>query len=126
MAAVASRVRIVCLDHIAEQQSGPAIRVAQLECVVDPPMALAAEVAQEADEREDEHDELGPGVRCEREDEPDRRERSVDDEDEADEPEQRSQRDPVGDHVHTRVAEVEGELREQRRDVDRPRRESQW
>ena len=49
--AVAARVRVVGLDDVAEQERRSAVRVAELERVVDAALALAAEIAEQADER---------------------------------------------------------------------------
>lgn len=47
MAAVASRVVVVCVDDVAEQQRGSAIGVRELESVVQPSRTLLREDAQE-------------------------------------------------------------------------------
>ena len=49
VAAVAAGVGVVGLDHVAEQKRGAAVRVAQLERVIDAPAPLAREVQQQSD-----------------------------------------------------------------------------
>jgi hypothetical protein len=49
---VEPRVGIVGLDDVAEQQRGAAIRVRELERVVDPNLPLAREHEQQRDQRQ--------------------------------------------------------------------------
>ena len=79
VAAVAARVRVVRLDHLAEQHRGAAIRVRELERVVEAPLPLLGEHLEQEDEREHDGNTTPdcPTVRH-RDDEPDRGERDVD------------------------------------------------
>ena len=54
VAAVAAGVGVVGLDDVAEQERGAAVRVAELERVVDALLPLAREVAEQRHERQDE------------------------------------------------------------------------
>ena len=78
MAAVASRVLVVGLDDVAEEQRRPAIRLRELERVVDPHAALAREEREQPDQRHGERESIVADCR---EGEADRRERRVDEED---------------------------------------------
>jgi hypothetical protein len=44
---VGARALVVGLDHVAEEQRGASIRISQLERVVDPDAAFAAEEADQ-------------------------------------------------------------------------------
>ena len=109
-------VRVVCLDDVPEQERGAAVRMAELESVIDTAAPLARERAQEPDERE--HEQEGGSLfdGRERREQPDRRERRIDaprDGQVADEePRRDSERDP---RVHRRDREVAGELGGERR-----------
>jgi hypothetical protein len=76
--AVAARVGVVGLDHVAEQERRPAVRGSELERVVDADLALARELREEADERHREQDGHRFLDGCERDHEADRCERGVD------------------------------------------------
>src|SRR5207249_6689098 len=52
VAAVNAGVSVVSLDDVAEQESGPSVRVSELELVVDANAALAREHGEERDQRE--------------------------------------------------------------------------
>ena len=56
VAAVRARVGVVGLDDVAEEERGAAVRVAELERVVDPAAPLAREGAQEPGEWEHEQE----------------------------------------------------------------------
>ena len=55
VAAVRARVRVVGLDHFAEQEHGAAVGVAQLQLGVDPHPAFPGEDGEQADQRQGEH-----------------------------------------------------------------------
>ena len=74
VAAVHARVLVVGLDHVAEQEGGAAVGVAQLELVVDPHAALAREDREQADQRQREQHAVRRRLGRERDGEPDRRE----------------------------------------------------
>ena len=75
--AVQPRVRVVGLDHVSEQERSAAIRVRELERVVDARRALAREVGEQAHQRQAEQEGvgLGEGRICEREAERSERQR---------------------------------------------------
>ena len=54
--AVTARVLVVGLDHVAEEHRRAAVCGRQLECVVDPALALAREGREEEQHRQDERE----------------------------------------------------------------------
>ena len=119
--AVHARVLVVGLDHVAEQEGGAAVGVAELELVVDPHAALAREDREQADQRQREQHAVRRRLGGEGHGEPDRSQARVDHVDRGHRPQvvlrRHAERRPLaggGD------GEVERELRGQRRQVERP------
>jgi hypothetical protein len=80
VAAVRARVLVVGFDDVAEQHRRAAIRVPELERVVDAHLALAREELEQPDEWENEEYAPDATGRGDRDDEPDRGERGIDEE----------------------------------------------
>ena len=76
--AVAARVGVVRLDHVAEKYRRATVRARELERVVDAHLALAREDLEQRDEGQDEEDPPGAADGRDRDDEADRGERGVD------------------------------------------------
>ena len=115
VAAVRAGVAVVRLDHVAEQERGAAVGVAELERVVDACFSLARERAEEGDERQHEQDGRGVIGGSESGQVPDRRQRRIDDPCDREVADEDARRDPEGDpRVRRGVHEVEGELRRER------------
>ena len=119
--AVHAGVGVVGLDHVAEQEGGAAVGVAELELVVDPNPALAREDREQADQRQREHHAVRRGLGRKGHGEPDRSKACVDHVDGRHRTQvvlrRHAERDPLtggGD------GEVERELRGERRQVERP------
>jgi hypothetical protein len=77
---LAAGVRVVGLQHLAHEQGGAAVGVAELERVLDALLAFAPEGGEQAHEGHREQDGLGRVLGDERDGEPERCERCVDDE----------------------------------------------
>ena len=115
VAAVRAGVRVVGLDHVAEQEHGAAVGVAQLELGIDPHAALPREHREQADQRKGEHDREGRVHGRERNGEPDRREARVDGVNPGHRAQLHLRRDAEhGPLAHGGAGEVERELREER------------
>jgi hypothetical protein len=71
VAAVSTRVLVVGLDDVSEQERGPAVGVAQLELVVDPHPPLTREHREQRHQRERKHDAVRRGLGREGNGEPD-------------------------------------------------------
>ena len=93
VAAVAAGVGVVRLDDVAEQECRAAIRMAQLDGVVDAHAPFPGKNRKQAEERDDEQEGGGMARRAERNGEPDRRERRVHEVDPAERLEQSTRRD---------------------------------
>ena len=119
--AVAAGVGVVRLDDVTQQERRPAIGVRELERVVDASAPLPCEDLEQARERQHEQEGRGLRHRRERGEQPDRRERGVDRPRPAHVPDELARRDAEGEpFAHRDAAEVECELRDQRRHVDGP------
>ena len=101
--AVLSRVRVVGLDDVAEQERCPAVGVAQLELVIDAHTPLAREDGEESDERQGEQHSCGGASARKGDGEPDRGEPGIDHVDRAHraqvEPGRHSERGPLANRV---------------------------
>ena len=111
---MATRVGVVGLDDVSEEERRAPVGVAELERVVDPAVALAREEGEEREQRDDEQDRERLVVSDHGEEEPGRGERRVHEVDGGGHPEL----GPEGDvechpGPHRRAGEVEGELREE-------------
>ena len=112
-----ARVGVVGLDDVPEQERGAAVRMAELERVIDAAAPLAREGAQEPDEREHEQERGRLVDSRQRGEQPDRRERRVHAPRHGQVADEEPRRDPERDPgVHRRDREVAGELGGQRRD----------
>src|SRR5919108_4230478 len=121
VAAVTAGVRVVGLDDVSEQERRAAVGMAELERLVDPHLTLAGEDGEQADERDAEQ--RCPDAMDGRERGANRRERGVDRVDHRHEPELRPGSDAERQPLPDRCARVvEGELRAERRRVERPMR----
>ena len=121
MPAVAPRVRVVGLDHVAEQQRRTAIRMTELDRMIDPPPSLSREEPDQAEQRQGEQDGVRPiGERGVGDDEPERGESKVDQVREPDGREMRPDVDAEGGRAGSGAAEVESELRDEGRREERP------
>ena len=78
IATVAPGIGVVGFDHIAEEECRPSIRVAELERVVDPNLALPREHDEQAHERQNERDRDRVVDRDQRSEQADGRERDID------------------------------------------------
>ena len=76
--AVTAGVSIVCFDDVSEEHGGAAVRVAELECVIDPNLALTREVGEQPDQGQRENDQRRVRTAADRREERDRREGQVD------------------------------------------------
>ena len=122
VSAVAARVLVVGLDHVAEEHRRAAVRGRQLECVVDPALPLAREGREEEQHRQHEQERPRMPVRREGDEQAERREQRVDGEGGQHGAELRERRDlDRGAQEDECEDDVEDELRAERRDVDRKR-----
>ena len=123
VATVCARVLVVGFDDVAQQHRGAAIRMAELERMVDAHLALTGEELKQGDERKDDEHGPDPPARGDRHDEPHGCEGRVDEKRDADGPcvlherdtERRSRpdcaRDEVGAELCRERGEVQGDVR---------------
>ena len=124
VAAVLARVRVVRLDDVAEEEGGAAVRVAELERVVDARLPLAREVGEQRDQRQDGDERRRVIFGADGGQQRNRRQREIDGPDPDHEAEQAERRHVAADPVaQRRTAEVEYELGGDRRGVERERPE---
>ena len=112
-----ARVGVVGLDDVPEQERGAAVRMAELERMIDPAAPLARKGAQQPGEREHEQECGGMVDRRQRGEQPDRRERRIHAPRHGQVADEEPRRDPERDPgVHRRDREVAGELGDERRE----------
>ena len=120
VAAVQAGVCVVGLDHVAQQEGGAAVGLAELECRIDAGTSLAREQPEQPDQRQHEEDRERLGLGGERDGESERGESEVD----RRAPEHVAKLHPRLDAARDPVArgeagELDRELGQQREYVDR-------